>query len=169
MIDKGFWIPTRNLYADEVNTASPAPKGPAFMWGCGVELTALVGATRLEPKTYAPQLLRYAQGLQVYWQDAANKDTKGIGGYDVLPVPKPLDRYYDDNAWVVLAFAEAYEVTGNTQYRDWAERTLRFVLSAEDTQLGGGLLLERKRTFLQKYLHQRACYLWGVAPLSTDA
>ena len=139
MIDKGFWIPDRNLYTDEVQTAAPAPKGPAFMWGCGVELTALVGATRLEPKTYAPQLLRYSQGLQIYWQDATNKDTKGIGGYDVLPVPKPLDRYYDDNAWVVLAFAEAYEVTGNVQYRDWAERTLRFVLSGEDTQLGGGL------------------------------
>jgi len=129
-----FWIPQRNLYADEAKPAGPKPTTPAFMWGCGVQLSALVAATEVDRKTYAPQLARYAQALQVYWTNA-----HGIGGYDVLPAPKPSDRYYDDNAWIVLDLADAYQTTRQPQYLHWAEKTFRFVDSGEDNQLGGGI------------------------------
>lgn len=129
-----FWLPERGLYADEATPGQPPPDKPAFMWGGGVQLTALTAAAKVDKAKYAPLLKRYADGLQVYWTE-----TNGIGGYDVLPAPKPPDRYYDDNEWIVLAFCEAYAVTGDALYRDRAEKTLAFVMSGEDDKLGGGI------------------------------
>ena len=57
----------------------------------------------------------------------------------MLPVPKPLDRYYDDNEWVVLAMAEAYDVTADPALKVRAEQAMQFVLSGEDKKLGGGI------------------------------
>ena len=110
------------------------PESPAFMWACGVQLTALTAAARLDRPGYLPRVRRYVTGLDVYWQEA-----NGIGGYDVLPGPKSPDRYYDDNEWVVLGLVEAYELTRDTAMRDRAEKTFAFVMSGEDSQLGGGL------------------------------
>src|SRR5207248_297258 len=95
---------------------------------------------QLEPQKYADPLGSYADALQVYWTEH-----KGIGGYDVLPGPKPADRYYDDNEWVVLALVEAYEATRDVKYRNRAEATFRFVLSGEDDKLGGGLYWQENK------------------------
>jgi hypothetical protein len=62
-----------------------------------------------------------------------------VPGYDVLPGPKPIDRYYDDNAWMVLQLLESYEVLQDKQILSWARETLRYVLSGEDHRLGGGI------------------------------
>src|SRR5579885_1365520 len=71
-----FWLPTRGLYADEVIVGQPAsPDRPAFMWGCGVQLSALAAATRVD-KAYEPQLRQYADNLDRYWMEA-----NGVGGY----------------------------------------------------------------------------------------
>jgi hypothetical protein len=133
-IQAAFWLPQRSLYADEIEPGRPAPDRPAFMWGCGVQLSALAAAARLDRRQYAPILRRFTDGLQVYWTE-----NDRIGGYDVLPGPKPPDRYYDDNAWIVLALCDAYEATRERRYLDRAEQTFRFVLSGEDEKLGGGI------------------------------
>lgn len=107
--------------------------GPAFNWGVGVMLSALNAAAKLDPK-YKAWLREFADASRVYWND------KGpVPGYDVLPCPKPVDRYYDDNAWMVLALVETYEVLGDKKYLDWAEQALDYVLSGEDSKLGGGI------------------------------
>ena len=49
------------------------------------------------------------------------------------------DKYYDDNAWLVITFAEAYRVTGDRAYLTRADATARFVASGWDEQLGGGI------------------------------
>jgi hypothetical protein len=133
-IQAALWIPTRGLYAEATVVGQPAPDQPAFMWGSGVQLSALVAATRLDAKVYQPQLRRYVTRLDSYWLEA-----NGIGGYDVQPGAAAPDRYYDDNAWIALALEEAFEVTRDRQYLRRAEQTLRFVLSGEDDALGGGL------------------------------
>ncbi len=104
------------------------------MWGAGVQLSALAAAAQVEPQKYTAPLRAYAHGLEVYWTDH-----NGVKGYDVLPAPKPSDRYYDDNAWVVLALTEAYVATRDRKFLDRAEATFHFVLSGEDTKLGGGI------------------------------
>ena len=50
------------------------------------------------------------------------------------------EKYYDDNAWLVISFFEAYELTHNPRYRRRAEDTLDFVPSGwDESVLGGGI------------------------------
>ena len=137
-IDRDFWMNSRHLYAEDskavLDRKESEKRQPAFMWSCGVQITALAAATQLDRIHYLSRLKMYAAGLDAYWQTG-----NGIGGYDVLPVPKDLDRYYDDNAWIVLGMIEVYGVTGDLQFLSRAEKTAAFVLSGEDSQLGGGL------------------------------
>jgi hypothetical protein len=96
-------------------------------------LSALNAAAKLDPK-YKRWLREYADATRVYW------NPKGpVPGYDVLPGPKPVDRYYDDNAWMVLALVDTYEILDDKKYLDWASDALDYVLSGEDSKLGGGI------------------------------
>lgn len=144
-IRREYYVPESKLYCDSIDVRQATSderrnddhviqkSGPAFNWGVGVMLSALNAAARLEPK-YKAWLREYADASRVYWND------KGpVPGYDVLPGPKPVDRYYDDNAWMVLALVETYEVLGDTKYLDWASEALDYVLSGEDAKLGGGI------------------------------
>jgi predicted alpha-1,6-mannanase (GH76 family) len=125
------------LYFEEV---AERPQ-PAFMWPAGVQLSALAAASGVDA-SYTSQLNEFVHTLRRYWQEH-----EGIAGYDVLPAPKPSDRYYDDNAWIVLGLLEAHEVTKNPEYLRQAEETMRFVLSGEDEALGGGIYWkENERT-----------------------
>jgi hypothetical protein len=141
-IETDFLLSKRNLYAEKMKPGQPTPNTPAFMWPSGVQLTALVAAAQLDKAAYLPKMRRFIAGLDSYWQTAGP-----TAGYDVLPVPKPLDRYYDDNVWIVLALADAYDLSRDTAYRDRAEATFAFVLSGEDDKLGGGIYWhEQKKT-----------------------
>jgi len=116
MIQERYFLPDRNLYAER-----PDRKQPAFNWGVGVMLSALNAAAKHDKK-YLPSLRAYANATRLYWND---------GGYDVLPAPKSKDRYYDDNAWMALAFVETYEILGDRKYLDWANDALNFALKGE--------------------------------------
>lgn len=137
---RDLWLPQRSLYADKFTVGETAPKGPAFMWGCGVQLPALAAAAQVEPRKYLVPLRTYADALGVYWTNH-----NGVGGYDVLPAPKPSDRYYDDNAWIVLALAETAVATQDRKYLDRSEETFRFVISGEDDKLGGGIYWQENK------------------------
>lgn len=133
-IEKAFRLPSRGLYAEEIATAEPRKGGPAMNWSCGVQLSALAAAARVDPGKYGAPLDRFVKALDVY-----RTQYKGIDGYDVLPAPKPPDRYYDDNEWIVLALLDAYAATGKPDHLSRAEKTFKFVMSGEDDTLGGGI------------------------------
>lgn len=126
-IRREYYLPKSKLYAER-----PDKKQPAFNWGVGVMLSALNAAAKHDPK-YKPWLREYADATRVYWNH---------GGYDVLPAPKPLDRYYDDNAWMALALAETYAVLGDRKYLDWAKGALDYALSGEAKE--GGIYWREK-------------------------
>ena len=130
-----FYLPGKHLYADEMRPGEPAPDKPAVMWGCGVQLSALAVAVRTDA-VWKPRLLDYVAAMDRYWTD---HNLTIIGGYDVLPGPKSLDRYYDDNEWIVIAMAEGYDVTADSALKARAEKAMGFVLSGEDKKLGGGI------------------------------
>lgn len=131
-IRREYYLPESKLYAEEIDR-NGKKSGPCFNWGTGVLLSALNAAAKLDPK-YKPWLREYADASRVYWND------KGpVPGYDVLPGPKSVDRYYDDNAWMVLALIETYEILGDKKYLQWAEESLTYVLSGWDEKLGGGI------------------------------
>ncbi|HSI72319.1 MAG TPA: glycoside hydrolase family 76 protein [Fimbriimonas sp.] len=128
LIRRDFYLPEKLLYAEETGS-----KEPCFNWGTGVMLSALNAAAKLDSK-YLPWLEEYASASRIYWND------KGpVPGYDVLPAPKPVDRYYDDNEWMALQLIEAYELTKSEKYLTWARETVDYVLSGEDQKLGGGI------------------------------
>jgi uncharacterized protein YyaL (SSP411 family) len=139
-IETEFALPSRHLYADAITPGRPAPNRPAFMWGCGVELSALTAAAKTDGSTWKPRLKAYFTGMETYWQDA-----NGIHGYNVLPAPSPPDRYYDDNQWIVIALCDAYDLTQDRAYLDRAEETQAFVLSGEDDRLGGGVFWREEK------------------------
>lgn len=134
VLHKDLWLPELKLYAEKADVEMNKPDHPAFMWGVGVQLSAMAAAATIEPDNYMGPMKDYADAIQVYWLKH-----DGIAGFDVQPGPKASDRYYDDNAWLVLALAEVFELTGDTKYLDRSLATFRFVMSGEDDKLGGGL------------------------------
>lgn len=108
---------------------------PEFMWGNGVMFSALVAATRNEPEKYRARMERYFLAMDRYWDQKAP-----VPGYEPSPTRgHGNDKYYDDNEWMAITFAEAYELTGGAKYLERSEQSLRFSLSGWDEQLGGGV------------------------------
>lgn len=129
---EAYSVPNSSLLAESISPDGKA-SGVAFNWTVGVVLSAWVAAARVDT-TLRPGLIRYADAVEVYW------NPKGpVPGYDVLPGPKPVDRYYDDNAWMALALVEIFELTKEKRFLDRAEKALIYALSGEDAKLGGGI------------------------------
>jgi rhamnogalacturonyl hydrolase YesR len=132
LIQKELVLPSSGLYGEEAKPGEP-PAHPAFTWSVGVMLQALNAAATLDKK-YKPLLAKYVDAISVYW------NTEGpVPGFDVLPGPKPKDRYYDDNEWVVLGLVSASEILKSPQALDRAKDTFKYVMSGLDTKLGGGI------------------------------
>lgn len=127
-----LYLPGEGLYADSLYVGE-GRSHPAFMWGCGVLHSALNGAAASDDK-FRPWITEYVEAIRAYWND-----TGPVPGFDVLPCPKPVDRYYDDNAWVAIALAETYGLKGDEEHLRLAEDTMAYVLSGEDEVLGGGI------------------------------
>ena len=108
----------------------------SFMWENGVQIRALVDATHYNPAKYRPILDQFADGLEQYYWDPVGPHP-GFNAY--CSGPGGDDKYYDDNAWMVLGFEEAYRQTHDPKYLRRANETQRFVLSGWDDALGGGL------------------------------
>ncbi len=138
-IHEDYWLPKQGLYTEFARGAKDAPLQSAFMWGVGVQLSAMAAAAKVEPGKYLAETRAYADAIQSYW--VKHQD---IEAFDVQPHSKEPDRYYDDNAWLVMALAEVYEVTQDKVYLDRAVATFRYVVSCEDDKLGGGLYWREK-------------------------
>jgi hypothetical protein len=129
---EAYSVRNSSLLAESISPDGKA-SGVAFNWTVGVVLSAWVAAVRVDPGL-RPGLIRYADAVEVYW------NSKGpVPGYDVLPGPKPIDRYYDDNAWLAMALVEIFELTKGKRFLDRAEKALIYALSGEDAKLGGGI------------------------------
>ncbi len=109
-------------------------KKPDFVWGGGVMFSALVGAAKHDKKWESP-MKKYFEALDGYWDDKVK-----IPGYEPAPTGgNGNDKYYDDNAWLVITFAEAYELTKDSRYLKRSIETQEFVMSGWDDQRGGGI------------------------------
>jgi hypothetical protein len=127
---KTFWDPQRGVYVK-----SSKDRTPDYVWRQAAAFSALVGAARNEPRVYGPIMNRCFHSLDAYWDFKAP-----IPAYEPAPTKgNGHDKYYDDNAWIVITFAEAYQLTGEGAYLSRARETARFVASGWDEQLGGGI------------------------------
>jgi uncharacterized protein YyaL (SSP411 family) len=83
------------------------------------------------------------KGLDEYF------DTKRLpAGYASYINSAPAsDRFYDDNVWLVIDFAEIYLKSKNRKFLDRAEEAWTFVISGWDSKVGGGIYwTEQKKT-----------------------
>lgn len=127
-IQKNFYNRKSSLYASK-----SGGKEPDTIWGCGVMFSALVGAARHD-KPYRRVMRDNFDALDAYWDRQAK-----IPGYEPARTQGGNDKYYDDNAWMVLTFLEAHELTGESRYLKRAVETLEFVISGWDEEAGGGI------------------------------
>ncbi len=103
------------------------------MWDLGVLLSAVVAGTEFDRKKYEPEFAKLYSSLDQYWSVS-----EGYGAYnsELIRPTKHLDRYYDDNAWVGIALADAYRVTRDRRYLLRAQEVCRYVESGR-SKLGG--------------------------------
>ena len=133
-IEQRYWNEGRSVYVEELDSKGTQCGQAAFMWDMGVVLAGYAAGIKNDRKTYLPLFEKAFETIEQYWAEG-----HGIYGYGVLPGKTDPDRYYDDNAWVALALAEAYEATKKKAYLDRSIATYQFVISCEDDKLGGGL------------------------------
>jgi hypothetical protein len=80
----------------------------------------------------------FARGEQRYW----NPNLKPVPGYSprVGEQSSSQPTWYDDNAWIGIAFLDAYRATGNHTYVADAERAFAFIAAGGwDAKRGGGM------------------------------
>jgi hypothetical protein len=134
LIEAKYWNAPSSTYVEAVNAQGKSNRQASFMWDMGVVLAGYAAGIRLDKATYRPLFDKAFASIEPYWSEA-----RGIKGYAVLPRQSDPDRYYDDNAWVALALAEAFEATKDKRYLTRSIETYGFVVSCEDDKLGGGL------------------------------
>ena len=99
-IQKNFFDSQSGVYFKSVTV-----RKPDYVWLQSVMFSNLVAAARSEPATYGPLLQKYFTALDGYWDPKVK-----IPGYEAAPTRgNGNDKYYDDNAWLVITFLEAYE------------------------------------------------------------
>ena len=129
-IQKSLYDSRTGLYNKSTTEAKPD-----YIWREAAMFSALVGAARHDRATYGPLMRKHFAAMEVYW------DTKSpIPAYEPSPTRgNGNDKYYDDNAWLIITFAEAFQLTHEQAYLRRATQVADFVASGWDDQLGGGI------------------------------
>lgn len=78
---------------------------------------------------------RVIPGLQMY------RDTlrRPMAYSSYITASSASDRFYDDNIWIGIDFADLYRITGDTAYLNESIRIWQFIESGMDDILGGGI------------------------------
>lgn len=74
-------------------------------------------------------------GLKLYWDE--QRYPAAYASY--LPANPLPDRFYDDNVWIGLDFIDLYCATKNRKYLKSAMQVWQFIMSGNDSVLGGGI------------------------------
>jgi hypothetical protein len=134
-IDSSLKKPASNLFAETASlggTQSGGFNGFAFVWPAATQFRVVNTLTRLEETTYTTVLRLYSDELYARYWDAGYRSGAGGG-----------DRFYDDNAHLVVALTEAYRLTNDVVYLNRAKDTQTFVLQGEDAVAGGGIYFKQ--------------------------
>lgn len=139
VVREGFWN-TDGGFAKEKLIGNDK----AFLWPYGGHTEAIAAQFEVYPDCdHAKQLyLETLEGIRPYMvcrDDGLLAYAAANGGSG--------DIYYDDNAWLVIIYMNAYKNLGDKKWLELAERTCEFCYSAWDEKLGGGLYwMENNKT-----------------------
>ena len=110
----------------------------AYLWPFSGSLSAVNVLMELpnKKKTYQKVMDdKVLIGLEAY-RDASRAP---VGYASYINTAPASDRFYDDNVWLGIDFADTYLQTKNKKYLQSAKEIWDFVLSGEDDKLGGGI------------------------------
>jgi hypothetical protein len=130
-IEERLRVPGSNLYAETASLTgrqSGGLNGKSYVWPASTQFRVLNTLTQIDPATYTLQLRAFSDELRSAYWDRGYRSGAGGG-----------DRYYDDNAHLVVALAEAYKLTLDPVYLTRAKETLDYVKQGEDVVAGGGI------------------------------
>ena len=134
-IGETLLVPGTSLYAETAwldGTQSGGYNGRAFVWPVSTQFRVLNSLVQIEPDTYGGTLRQFSDQVHAAYWDSGYR-SGAWGG----------DWFYDDNAHLVVALVEAYELTGEQVYLDRAIDTYGFVLEGEDSAAGGGIYFKQ--------------------------
>ncbi|HWC71919.1 MAG TPA: glycoside hydrolase family 76 protein [Actinomycetota bacterium] len=109
----------------------PGRRALAHVWPVSQVLAAAIDLAELTGDLVETE--RLVTGLRVY-----------AAGDGYLPLPGDRLRYYDDNAWLGLCFAQLHLQTGEARWLRRARKVFRFVREGQDPD-GGMRWVERRR------------------------
>lgn len=141
---KGEYLLRENYPYDDSYKASylagpdEGKKGNAYsyLWPFSGSLSAQVARYELnkDPKILKEIKTKVLPGLEQYY------DKRKPYGYASYVKNAPLsDRFYDDNVWLGIDFADLYLNSKDKKFLDKSEEIWRFVESGMDDKLGGGI------------------------------
>lgn len=132
----------------------------SFIWGNIFLQYAYAEGAGLRADEWKGSLMDCYRNLERHW----SPDYRGIAGYCTLPTASGTpDRFYDENGWMAIGLARAYELTAVDAYLEKARQALAFTFSGEDEVLGGGIYFQE--TFAQ-YEPQKNTICSAVAILA---
>jgi hypothetical protein len=123
LFQKTFWDPIARQYRAPVRSAESVDSDPVHnngyvLWPSVEALHALAEGASLMPQRYGPIIREVVAGLEQYFD--AEKHAYNAW----LNFPGNNDKYYDDNALMVIALAKAYQYTGERTYCDRAAEVM---------------------------------------------
>jgi hypothetical protein len=131
-MQRQFWNGNTRQYRAPVRSAETVDSDPAHnngyvVWPALYALHALAAGEASRRGQYAGAIADVVAGLDAYF------DPKASAYNAWLNYPGNNDKYYDDNAWAIVALVDAAEATGVGAYRDRAARIMeRFILGGWD-------------------------------------
>jgi hypothetical protein len=131
--------PFTSLYAERATLSSTQTGGVnnrAFVWPLSTQFRVFTALVEIDPTQYTNGMRQFSDQVHTrYWRTG---ETAGNTGYRCCDGPSG-DVYYDDNGHMVIALAEAYQLTGDPVYLTRAINTQAYVMSGEDDAAGGGI------------------------------
>lgn len=112
-------------------------KRVAYLWPTSGVFSAVVALLDRTGNKKYEQLLnkKIIPGLALYFDSIRKPECY----QSYLTSEGKSDRFYDDNVWLVIDFADAYRITKNKSYLNEAELIWKFVISGWDEKLNGGI------------------------------
>jgi len=112
-------------------------KRVAYLWPTSGVFSGVVALIRNTQDIRYRDLLdkKIIPGLELYF----DSERTPVCYQSYIAQDGKSNRYYDDNVWLAIDFAELAESTKDKKYLDKAEQIWKFVISGWDSKTGGGI------------------------------
>ncbi len=130
--------PTDSAYRATYGASIPGAANPySYLWPFSGTLTANAALLEATGDTYYAKQIeeRVLPGLEEYFD--MHRIPAAYASY-IKSAPES-DRFYDDNIWIGIDFADLYMASGNKSYLNQSVLVWNFIESGVDDKLGGGI------------------------------